>query len=31
MFNEAGDLVVSANLDESLFMAAQNGYFLAKN
>lgn len=31
VFNEAGDLVVSANLDESLFMAAQNGYFLAKN
>ena len=31
VFNEAGDLVVSANLDESLFMAAQRGYFLAKN
>jgi hypothetical protein len=31
VFNEAGDLVFSANLDESLFMAAQNGYFLAKN
>jgi hypothetical protein len=31
VFNEAGDLVVSANLDESLFMAAQNGYFLEKN
>jgi len=31
VFNEAGDLVLSANLDESLFMAAQNGYFLAKD
>jgi hypothetical protein len=31
VFNEAGDLVFSANLDESLFMAAQNGYFLEKN
>jgi hypothetical protein len=30
VFNEAGDLVLSANLDESLFMAAQNGYFLEK-
>ena len=31
VFNEAGDLVLSANLDESLFMAGQNGYFLAKD
>jgi hypothetical protein len=31
VFNEAGDLVFSANLEESLFKAAQRGYFLAKN